>query len=478
MLGVDYQATTVQACGLFPFTAGSGAPASGVPFGRHMMWGEVVCCDPFAWMDAGLTTNRGVFLLGQPGTGKSSAGKRICRGLMAFGVVPLFLGDSKPDYTAIVESAGGQVIRIGRGLDRINPLDSGPLGTALTHLSGPAADRLQLEVRGRRIAALLALASLVRTNSPITNAEETVLGAAIDLLTDRLPAAADPTVPDVLTVIREGHEQLVSAAEVDTKAQYRTETRRLRQTLRMLLEGNLKGVFDGPTTTPIDLNAPAVSVDISAITSSGDTLLSAAMLSTWSYGFAVIDASTALSDAGLAPPRRYIAVLDELWRALRGAPGLVDHADALTRVYRGRNVAHMMMTHSLEDLNALPTEADRAKARGFIDRCAITILAGLPVRELDQVSAVVPLSTAEKHLVASWSSPETWQPGARHPGRGKYLIKTGQRVGIPVELDYVGDESALYNTDNPARRLPHGAVLDVREDPTPPLTADRQARTT
>ena len=140
-------------------------------------------------------------------------------------------------------------------------------------------------------------------------------------------------------------------------------------------------------------------------------------------------------------------MLDELWRALRGAPGLVDHADALTRVYRGRDVAHMMMTHSLDDLNALPTEADRAKARGFVDRCAITVLAGLPMRELDEVSRIVPLSEQEKRLVASWSSPESWQPGARHPGRGKYLVKTGQRIGIPVELEYVGDEAVLYDTD-------------------------------
>ena len=414
-----------------------------------MMWGEVVCCDPFAWMDAGLTTNRGVFFLGQPGTGKSSGGKRICRGLMAFGAVPLFLGDAKPDYTQLVRSAGGQVIRIGRGLDRINPLDAGPLGAALARMSGPAADRLRLEIRGRRLSATLALCALVRTDAPMSNAEETVIGAAVDLLADRLPAGVDPTVPDVLTVIREGSDRLVSAAEVDTEAEYRAETRRLRQTLRMLCEGSLKGVFDGPTSTPIDLDAPAVSVDISAVTSAGDTLLSAAMLSTWSYGFAVIDASTALAEAGLAPAKRYVAVLDELWRALRGAPGLVDHADALTRVYRGRNVAHMMMTHSLDDLNALPTEADRAKARGFIDRCAITVLAGLPLRELDEVARVVPLSDAEKSIVASWSSPETWQPGARHPGRGKYLIKTGQRVGIPVELEYVADEAVLYNTDSP-----------------------------
>jgi hypothetical protein len=110
------------------------------------------------------------------------------------------------------------------------------------------------------------------------------------------------------------------------------------------------------------------------------------------------------------------------------------------------------LARRLDDLSALPTEADRAKARGFIDRCAITMLAGLPMRELDEISRIVPLSDAEKTLVSSWSSPETWQPGARHPGRGKYLIKTGQRVGIPVELEFVGDEAVLYDTDvAPAR---------------------------
>jgi hypothetical protein len=274
-----------------------------------------------------------------------------------------------------------------------------------------------------------------------------VLGAALDLLTARLPTGTDPSVPDVLTVIRQAPEQLVTAAEADDARDFATESRRLRQTLRTLCDGSLRGVFDGPTTTPIDLTAPAVSVDISAVTSAGDTLLSAAMLSTWSYGFAVIDAAAALADAGLASRRRHVAVLDELWRALRGAPGLVDHADALTRVYRGRDVAHLMMTHSLDDLAALPTEADRAKARGFIDRCAITVLAGLPMRELDQVGVIVPLSDAERQLVASWSSPETWLPGARHPGRGKYLLKAGQRVGIPVEMTLMGDEPALYETD-------------------------------
>ncbi|RJK95923.1 hypothetical protein [Vallicoccus soli] len=445
----EYQATTVQACGLYPFVAGSGSPSVGVPFGRHMMWGEVVCLDPFAWLDTGLVTNRGLTLLGQPGTGKSSALKRLSRGLMAYGVVPLFLGDLKPDYSSVVRSAGGQVIRVGRGLDRLNPLDSGPLGRALARTSGQSAQRLRAEVRGRRLSATLALCTLVRRNSPMSNGEEIVLGAAVDLLADRLPAVQDPTIPDVLALVREAPDRLRAAAEVETLAEYRAETKPLRQTLGLLCEGSLKGVFDGPTSRPIDLDAPAVSVDISQVAASGDTLVAAAMLSTWSYGFAMIDASAALAEAGLAPRRRYFAVMDELWRALRGAPGLVDHADALTRVYRGKDVAHAMATHGMQDLDALPSEEDRAKARGFVERNAITVLAGLPPRELDDVTRVVPLSAQEKRMVASWSAPESWQPGARHPGRGKYLIKTGQRVGIPVELEYVADEAHLYNTDAP-----------------------------
>jgi hypothetical protein len=143
--------------------------------------------------------------------------------------------------------------------------------------------------------------------------------------------------------------------------------------------------------------------------------------------------------------------MDELWRALRGAPGLVEHADSLTRLNRAKGIASVMVTHSLADLDALPTEQDRAKAQGFIERAAIKVLAGLPPRELDRVGQVVRLGVAERELVSSWAAPEAWLPGARHPGRGKYLIKTGDRPGLPVSMTLVGDEHTLYDTDAATR---------------------------
>ena len=78
-------------------------------------------------------------------------------------------------------------------------------------------------------------------------------------------------------------------------------------------------------------------------------------------------------------------------------------------------------------------------------------MGGLPPRELARVCEITPLTGPEQELVTSWSAPDSWQPGARHPGRGKYLIKTGERLGIPVELSLVGAEYALYDTDQAIR---------------------------
>ncbi|MCT9931669.1 hypothetical protein N5079_15755 [Planotetraspora sp. A-T 1434] len=216
--GVEYQATTTQVCGLYPFVAGAGAPSVGTPIGRHQLSGEVVCLDPLTWLRAGLVTNPGVFVLGQPGTGKSTLVKRLVVGAVAFGSTALILGDTKPDYTPLVAHLGGQVIGVGRGMDRLNPLDAGPLAAALRQMSGPEAQRLRWEVRGRRLSLLLALCTLIR-ESRITNFEEVVLGRAVDLLDERLPR--EPTVPDVLAVIEEGPEALRSAARADTDGTYR-----------------------------------------------------------------------------------------------------------------------------------------------------------------------------------------------------------------------------------------------------------------
>ena len=447
----EYQATTTQVCGLYPFVAGSGTPAAGTPVGRHQLWGEVVCLDPLAWLRAGLVTNPGEFVLGQPGTGKSTLVKRQITGAVATGTRVLILGDTKPDYTMLTEHLGGQVIRIGRGLDRINPLDAGPLGAALRRMSGPDAQALRWEVRSRRLSLLMALCTLVR-ESRITNAEEVILGRAIDLLDERRPPGDSRPSPTSSAVIEQGPDTLRAAARTDTPAAFQDRAADLVFTLDLLCTGSLAGVFDGPTTRPIDLDAPAVAVDISRVGAAGDKLLTAAMLCTWAYGFGVVDAAAALADQQHRPPP---LLHGRDGRAVAGAarrtrPG---------RVRRQPDPAEPGQGHVQRDDHPLPRRPGRAGHRGGpgqgtrVHRAvsAITVMAGLPPRELARVHEITPLTGPEQELVTSWSAPDSWQPGARHPGRGKYLIKAGERLGIPVELSLVGAEHALYDTDQAIR---------------------------
>ena len=145
---------------------------------------------------------------------------------------------------------------------------------------------------------------------------------------------------DVLAVIEEGPDTLRSAARADTPAEFRDRIAGLSFTLDLLATGSLAGCFDQPTSRPIDLDAPAVSVDISRVGAAGDKLLTAAMLCVWSYGFGMVDAAAALAEQHLAPRRSYLAVMDELWRALRGAPGLVEYADSPDPAEPGQGHGH------------------------------------------------------------------------------------------------------------------------------------------
>jgi hypothetical protein len=291
----------------------------------------------------------------------------------------------------------------------------------------------------------------LKRHGPIRPVEETVIGAALDLLAER--GITEPIVPDLLQIITEGALEdgtlrLQRAAQCFTRGEYRDETRELRQTLAAMLEGSLAGMFDGPTTTPFDMNAPMISVDVSAVAASGDEMLASALVAIYAYGFACVEAANLLSDAGLAPPQRFMIECDEFWSAMRGAPGIVKQIDAMMRLgRRGAGVSIWTVVHSLLDMEALATVEDRAMARGFIDRAAAVIVGGLSPRDLELVNEVIHMTGPEQGLVERWSGAESWVQGSVHPGRGNFLIKCGGKVGLPVHVHYVGDEGVLYFTD-------------------------------
>ncbi|GAB2785800.1 ATP/GTP-binding protein [Streptomyces daliensis] len=453
----EWRGTSVQVCGLWPFGAGSGTPMVGVPLGRDLESGATVCCDPVSWfMRTGLLANPSMFVLGRPGLGKSTVVRRMALGLSGYGVHPLIFGDLKPDYVDLIRAIGGQVISLGRGRGNLNVLDPGESLHAASRLTGEARNRLLAEIHGRRLHMVSALVTILRSGPP-TDREETILSAALNVLDDRHSSGTSgqnrvPVLGDLVQVIKDAPES-VRAVALDRGDinRYRDVTENLEASLTALLgDGRLGGTFASPTTEPMKLDRP-VCFDVSGIDDSEVLLQAAALLSCWSYGFGAVSAAHALADAGLEPQRNYFLVMDELWRVLQAGRGLVDRVNALTRLDRQRGVGLAMITHSIDDLMALPAEEDRTKAKGFVERAGMVVCAGLPPAEMPQLSQVVELTEAEKRLLTDWSTPPAWDAAngrrADPPGLGNFLIKVGSRPGIPLRVDLTAAETRVNNTN-------------------------------
>ncbi|WP_208647994.1 ATP/GTP-binding protein [Streptomyces tirandamycinicus] len=445
----EWRGTTVQVCGLWPFGAGSGTPTKGVPLGRDLHSGATVCCDPISWFQrAGLISNPSAFVLGQPGLGKSTVIRRMALGLAGYGVHPLIFGDLKPDYVDLIRALGGQVITLGRGRGNLNILDPGEALSAADRLTGEARRALLADAHGRRLNAVSGLITILRREPP-TDREETLLAAALDVLDERHDGV--PVLGDLLRVVKDAPEPMRTAAlDRGSIDRYRDITERLESSLAGLLgRGRLGDTFAHPTTEPMRLDAP-VCFDVSSIDDSEVMLQAAALLSCWSYGFGAVAAAHALSDAGLEPERRYFLVLDELWRVLRASSGLVERVDVLTRVNRTRGVGMAMVTHTMRDLLALPTEEDRQKASGFVERAGMVITAGQPRSEMPRLAQVVDLSQIEQQRITEWSTPPGWDTSdatVDPPGRGNFLIKVGGRPGIAMHVDLTPSELAVNDTN-------------------------------
>lgn len=466
----EWRGTTVQVCGLHPFSVGSGTPMIGVPMGLQLFTGATVCADPISWFqDADLINNPSMFVLGLPGLGKSTYTRRTAAGLAGLGTLPLVLGDLKPDYVDMIRALGGQVITLGRGRGHLNILDPGEAFEAAERLreAGREKERAQVlaDAHGRRHTMVSALLTILRKEPP-TDREESIIDRALRVLDEHHDGV--PVLGDLLRVIQEAPQEVRDVAlDRGDLGRYKAITENLEASLISLTSGGRLGeTFAHATDVPMLRDRPVV-YDVSSIDDSDTDMQAAILLACWSAGFGTVNVANALADAGLEPRRHYFVILDELWRALRAGRGMVDRVDALTRLNRQRGVGLAMISHTMSDLLALPSEDDRMKARGFVERSGMVVCGGLPVAEMPQLTTAVPLSHAEQELLTSWQDPGTWEsgPGSEPPGRGKFLIKVGGHPGIPIKVELVEAERSINDTN----KLWHATTAFPEPDESNPM---------
>lgn len=452
---VEHYGPSTQICGLWPHVRGVGHPTVGVPMGHHLHTGASVCFDPINWFTAGIIPNPGMSLLGLTGRGKSFLVGSMTMGLMGAGVTPLFLGDLKPDYTQLVAALGGSVVKIGRGHGSLNMLDPGAMFAAalqLRHHDPVAAEQTRIEAIGRAQDLTVALLEIYR-RQPLATDDETIVREAIRILLEH-ERRTPPELTDLIGLIAAGPDQLrhltLTAGQPD--GDYQAEVRQVHRNLNGFAQSDFGAAFGRQTTVHLDLTAPAVDVDISALGGgkADQRLLAAVLLATWAAGHGAIEAHQILADHHQAPRRVFLIVMDELWQVLRGSSGLVDRVDNLTRLNRTDGVGNVQITHTFKDFEALASQTDRAKARGFVERSGLVVTGEVAQSDLAELDRTLELSQREIAEVRSWGVGLPFDHRAKSsvpPSRGKFLVKPSGAPGIPLKVLRTPRMAALMNSD-------------------------------
>ena len=470
---VEWQGTTVQVCGLWPFIGGSSTPAIGVPLGRHLLKDTFVCADPVYWFLGNLILNPSAFVLGRPGLGKSTLIRRMCTVLEAWGVVPMILGDTKPDYVALMQAMEGQVISVGRGRGHINPLDLKDLLDALSQIPDAAARRAALdEMSGRRLNTILGLLSMVR-GGEMKSYEQSVISEALRVLDEDF-TDTPPLLIDLTALVVGRHPRLRALVrDRGDEARYDDRVQELIDDLVALgSSGPFGDVFAEHTTDHIEMGRP-LDYDLSSVGDSDSLLLAALQSVCWNHGSAVVSADKHLADAGLKEHRHYMLVMDELWRMLRAADVMVYFVDALGRLNRSRAIGQVMITHTMNDLR-LANDHLTDIASGFVERSAMVFLGGLAESEMGNLEGVFSLSSKEKAMITDWSSDGAANPdtgtAAEPPALGKFMLKIGKRVGTPfvtslldIELEVNDTNTAWRSAVDRSRRAAQGEADPFEE---------------
>ena len=187
-----------------------------------------------------------------------------------------------------------------------------------------------------------------------------------------------------------------------------TDARRAALALQDLCEGPLRGVFDGPTTPGLDLNAGLVVLDLHAVRDSPAVGILMACATAWM--------SALLARMAEQPGRmRLINVADESWKIIQHA-GLGEWFQSNFKLARQFGVMNLVVLHKLADLHAAGDAGSRAAriAEGLIADASTRIVYHQDESQVELTRTLLGLSDSEARLLSMLSAGQAlWRVGSR-----------------------------------------------------------------
>lgn len=397
-----HEATSAHLQAAYPFMAEGGLGAPGVYIGQDVYSGASYAYDPWELYAAGVLTGPSALVAGQVGRGKSALIKSYLARQAVFGRRAVVI-DPKGEYGPLAAWFGAAPIRLAPGGGvRLNPLDA----------AGGREGRLAL------LAAVVA-AGLGRTLEPAEH-------AALDLALAAAERAGAATLRGVqerlLRPSGSGARTLGASPE-----RIAAEGRACALELRRLCEGDLAGMFDGETSAGVDLDAPVVVLDLSALHGSPALGILMVCVSAWLSGR--LERRDGV---------RRIVVLDEGWAVLAD-PATAAFLQRMWKLARAYGVQNILVVHRLSDLAAAGEAGARtaAIAAGLLSDSETRVVLAQSPADLSATRELVGLSAAEVEHLASLP-------------RGVALWKVGGRSHL-VEHRLSARERALVDTDQAMR---------------------------
>jgi type IV secretory pathway VirB4 component len=387
-----HRSTTRHAQAIYPFMTAGGLGAHGAFIGRDA-GGGAFCFDPWVLYREGALDDPNAIVLGKLGQGKSSLVKTLLWRMLLFGR-RAFVLDVKREYGPLCEAAGVKPISLvpGGGV-RLNPLASRP------------EEHAQLE--------LLRAITVTALGGPLQQIEAAALREALRIVRDAGGAnrggrdGGGPTLPEIATVLFNPVAEMAHRLQT-TPQQLAVDARRAALALQDLCEGPLRGMFDGPTTPGLDLDAKLLVLDLHAVRDSPAVGILMACATAWM--------SALLARMAERPDReRLINVADESWKIVQHT-GLGEWFQSNFKLARQFGVMNLVVLHKLADLQAAGDAGSRAAriAEGLIADASTRIVYHQDESQIELTRTLLGLSRSESELLTMLSAGQAlWRVGSR-----------------------------------------------------------------
>jgi type IV secretory pathway VirB4 component len=398
-----HRATTAHIQAAYPFVAEGGLGGRGVYIGRDV-YGGSFCYDPWELYGRELTSPNAV-VIGIVGRAKSSLVKTYVFRQSVFGR-QAWIVDVKGEYNRLAEALDVQPITLSPGGSiRLNPLT--PRAGAERQLN------------------LLYSVGAAALERPLTPEEKRGAQEALHVL--QLRSDSEPTLPDVVDVLMHPSAEMADALAMRAD-ELAVSVRPMAFALDQLCSGNLRGMFDGPTTPGLDLDAPLVVLNLRGVLNTQTTALGILMTCATAWLQAMIDAETDSRSA------KRIVVVDEAWRILSNL-GIGEWLQQSFKLSRGLGTQNVVVMHRLSDLRATGAEGSREVrlAEGLLADAETKIIYAQPPDQLPQTRELLGLTDTEAEILP-------------HLRRGWALWKVGQRSFL-VQHRLSPFEHELVDTD-------------------------------